>query len=196
MTEAINDILGFWFGELDEQGLCVPEQHSLWFKASDITDQRCRQHFGDLVDQAILGGMEDWVETDEGLMALIILLDQFTRNIYRGTPQAFAGDARALGLAQSAIESGRHRQLPAIYRVFLYLPLEHSELMGMQETCVSLFTELEAEMNQEQFSGFRRYADAHHNVIAEFGRFPHRNTILQRDSSEAELQYLETHGGF
>lgn len=196
MAEVINDILGFWFGALDEQGLSLPEQNSLWFKASEITDQRCRKHFGAAHSQAIDGELDHWAKTDSGLMALIVLLDQFSRNIYRGTPQAFSGDARALAQAQEAINAGRHLQLPAIHRVFLYLPLEHSETLAVQETCVELFAGLEVVTSHEIFAGFSRYAVAHRDAIAQFGRFPHRNAILQRESTEAELQYLETHGGF
>ncbi|MEH6571123.1 MAG: DUF924 family protein [Halioglobus sp.] len=209
MTKSIDAILTFWFGTLNEQGLCAPEQHALWFKSSDKTDQLCRENFEALVHQAIAGQLDHWETSDRGVIALIILLDQFTRNIFRGTPQAFIGDQHALDIAQRVIAAGRHLQLPAIHRVFLYLPLEHSESLPVQEQCIELFAQLRGAQEgavqqgavqqgavQQAFTGFERYAIAHRDVIAQFGRFPHRNTILGRVSTEAELEYLKTHGGF
>jgi uncharacterized protein (DUF924 family) len=196
MDSAINDILSFWFGELDQRGLCDPGQHQLWFRKSDDTDRRCRTGFGDQVAMALAGELDQWAQSDRGLMALVLLLDQFTRNIYRDTPAAFAGDSRALELAVAAINSGRHTRLPAIHGVFLYLPLEHSENMRDQDRCVALLTGLADEVGIEQFQEFARYAEAHRQVIAQFGRFPHRNAILDRKSTETELAYLEKHGGF
>ena len=196
MDSTIDDILSFWFGELDERGLCDPERHPLWFRKSDDTDRRCRTEFGDKVTMALAGELDPWARSDGGLMALVLLLDQFTRNIYRDTPAAFAGDSRALELALAAIDSGRHTGLPAIHRVFLYLPLEHSENLDNQDRCVALLTGLADEVGVEQFQEFARYAHAHRQVIAQFGRFPHRNAILDRESTAAELAYLEQHGGF
>ena len=196
MDSAINDILSFWFGELDERGLCDPGQHQLWFRKSDDTDRRCRTGFGDKVDMALTGELDQWAQSASGLVALVLLLDQFTRNIYRDTPAAFAGDSQALELAVAAVDSGRHTRLPAIHRVFLYLPLEHSENRGDQDRCVALLTGLADEVGIAQFQEFARYAHAHRQVIAQFGRFPHRNAILNRESTEAELAYLEKYGGF
>ncbi len=190
------DILQFWFGQLDANGLSAPAQHSLWFKSSEATDRTCQELFGAAVEQAISGKLDDWAASNEGLMALILLMDQFTRNIYRGTPAAFSGDAKALGLAQQAISRCRHLQMPLIHRVFLYLPLEHSEELAVQELCVSLFEELTETTGLEQMVDFTRYASAHRDVIASFGRFPHRNVILGRTSTAAELAHLATHGGF
>jgi uncharacterized protein (DUF924 family) len=195
-TETIDDIHAFWFGELDENGMCVADRNPLWFTSSARTDETCRTRFGHLVEQAIAGELDGWVETDDGLIALIVLLDQFTRNIYRGTAQAFAGDTQALAITQHTISSGRHRRLPAIHQVFLYLPLEHSEDMDVQEECVTLFEELAGITGSEQITSFTRYAVAHRDVIAQFGRFVHRNAILGRESSPRELAYLEKHGGF
>ena len=120
MTQSINSLLEFWFGELDQQGLCAAEQHSLWFKSSAETDRLCATQFGDLVTLAIDNKLEHWKESDSGLIALIVLLDQMTRNIYRGTSQAFCGDSLALALTQRSISANRHSRLPAIYQVFLY----------------------------------------------------------------------------
>jgi len=196
MSDPIADIHDFWFGELDERGLCIEDRQALWFGASEETDALCRARFGALLAQALAGQLHAWGQSGRGLIALVVLLDQFSRNIHRGTAQAFAGDAMALALAREAIDAGRHLHLPAIHRVFLYLPLEHCEDLGVQDQCVALFEELARQIDNPQFSGFRQYAHAHRDVIARFGRFPHRNAILGRTSSEAELAYLDRHGGF
>jgi uncharacterized protein (DUF924 family) len=200
-TAAINDIHDFWFGELDEAGMCDQDHQRLWFTASPETDAHCRSRFGELVAQALRGDLDGWVDSgwshgDQGLVTLVLLLDQFTRNIYRDTAAAFAGDPAALALAQRAIETGRYQRLPAIHQVFLYMPLEHCEDPEIQDECVTLFEELSAVTGSEQVAGFTRYALAHRDVIAQFGRFPHRNAILGRESTPAELAYLEQHGGF
>ena len=196
MDTAIRDIHNFWFGPLDADGFCQPSYHSLWFKKSDSTDLTCQQQFGDCVAQALAGDLDHWAEHPQGLTALILLLDQFTRNIFRDTAQAFSGDQRALAAALVAIDNQQHLKLPAIHRVFLYMPLEHSEEMTIQERCISLFEALVEETASADIESFGRYAHAHREVIAEFGRFPHRNAILGRESTRQELDYLAKHGGF
>ncbi len=192
----IEDLLAFWFGPLDPDGMPAEERHALWFRASDTTDRRCREQFGRLVDDALAGGVADWEHDDPGLVALVLLLDQLTRNIYRGSPTAFAGDSRARELSLRAIAGGRERRLPTIHRVFLYMPLMHAEDIGLQRQCVSLFRELAEATGAAQVAGSLRFAEAHCEVIRRFGRFPHRNAILGRDSTPAELDYLSRHGGF
>ena len=196
MTDIIEDIHNFWFGELDENGLCTTDRNGLWFGADDKTDETCRVHFGASLTLALEGKLDTWTQTDRGLVALLVLLDQFSRNIHRDTAQAFAGDPLALALAQDTIASGRHLRLPAIHRVFLYLPLEHCEDIAVQDKCVRLYEALASETDHPQFAGFSRYALAHRDVIAKFGRFPHRNGVLGRASSTKELAWLEKHGGF
>ncbi|MEZ5502525.1 MAG: DUF924 family protein [Halioglobus sp.] len=196
MTDTIGEIHDFWFGELDAAGLCVTDRNELWFGANAQTDATSRARFGPSLALALDGQLDSWAQSDRGLVALVVLLDQFPRNIHRGTAQAFAGDPQALALARDAIDSGRHRQLPAIHRVFIYLPLEHCEDLAVQARCVSLFEELAALTGQPQYASFLRYAVAHRDVIARFGRFPHRNALLGRHSTAAELAYLEEHGGF
>ena len=196
MPDDIADILHFWFGELDEAGLAAADRHRLWFSASPAIDVTIRERFGDRVGLAAAGKLADWAERDDGLVALILLLDQFTRNICRGTPAAFAGDERALELAQRAIESGRYQRLPAIHQVFLYLPLEHCEDLDTQHECVALFEVLAEVTGDPGITDFGRYAAAHRDVIARFGRFPHRNAILGRQSTPEERDYLKQHGGF
>ena len=195
-SKPIDEILMFWFGPLSNKGLSKPEQHGLWFKSSADTDKKCEHLFGAAVTQAIAGELDEWAESDQGLMALILLLDQFPRNIYRGTAAAFSGDPRALRLALQAVADNRHIHIPLIHRVFLYLPLEHSEDIAVQEQCVALFEEMAGATGLDQMAGFSRYAAAHRDVIARFGRFPHRNNILGRQSTPAEIEHIATHGGF
>ena len=196
MTEEINTILDFWFGPLDEAGFAGPDRHELWFKKSATTDAALRERFGEQVEQALAGELDAWAESDRGLVALVLLLEQFTRNIYRDSPRAVAGDARALPLAQQCIARGHHQRLPAIHQVFLFMPLEHCEDPEVQEECAILFDELAAVTGNPQIADFARFALAHQAVITRFGRFPHRNAILGRDSTDAEMAYLEKHGGF
>jgi uncharacterized protein (DUF924 family) len=196
MKNPVEDIHQFWFGPLDEAGLAAARQHALWFSASEETDAAIATRFGAVVQQALDGDLGDWADSDSGLIALVVVLDQFTRNMYRGTPGAFAGDAAALQLARQAIRSNRHRSLPVIHRVFLYMPLEHSENLATQQECVRLFSALAEETGAASVTDFTRYAAAHRDVIARFGRFPHRNTILGRTSSAEEMAYMDTHGGF
>jgi uncharacterized protein (DUF924 family) len=196
MTDTIAEIHDYWFGALDENGLWASDRNALWFGASAEVDATCRARFGVALEQAREEKLGSWTQTDRGLVALVVLLDQFSRNIHRGTADAFAGDALALRLAQDAIATGRHLRLPLIHRVFLYLPLEHSEDLSVQEQCVALFAQLAQESRLPQFDNFARYAVAHRDVIAQFGRFPHRNAILGRASSAAELIHIEQHGGF
>lgn len=186
----------FWFGLLDPAGFAAPAQNRLWFGASAEVDAAMAERFGGLVSRALAGELDHWARGDEGLVALVLLLDQFTRNIFRGTPRAFAGDDRALALARQAVAGNRHRGLPAIHRVFLYLPLEHCEDLAVQDECVRLFAELAGATGAASVQDFARYAVAHRDVIARFGRFPHRNAILGRPSTAAELAHMEQHGGF
>jgi uncharacterized protein (DUF924 family) len=196
MPEEIAAVHQFWFGQLDEAGLARADRHRLWFAASPETDATIRDRFGGQVDLALAGDLARWAGRDDGLIALILLLDQFTRNIYRGTPRAFAGDELALELARQAVNSGRYQRLPAIHQVFLYMPLEHSEDLDTQEECVALFAVLAEVTGDPGIREFSRYAVAHREVIARFGRFPHRNAILGRPSTPEERDYLKAHGGF
>ena len=196
MNDCIDDIHDFWFGELDQQGLCDTDRNALWFSASADGDALISERFGDWLARAARGELDHWADSDRGLIALILLLDQFSRNIHRGQAEAFAQDARALALARQAIDHGRDLKLPSAHRVFLYMPLEHCEDRDTQALCVELFEALAEDTADERVHGFTRYAIAHREVIDRFGRFPHRNAILGRVSTPEELQYLETHGGF
>lgn len=198
-----NAILEFWFGTLGATGLPATDKNKLWFGHSEDTDRYIHEKFGPVVANARQGALDNWLDHDEGLVALVLLLDQFTRNIHRGSPAAFAGDTAALAAAELAIDRNRHLSMPVIHRVFLYIPFEHSEQLEVQDQGVALFDQLLADIEAighpdvlEVVQGYRQYSIAHRDVIKKFGRFPHRNDILGRDSTEAELAHLASHGGF
>lgn len=147
--------------------------------------------------QAAAHELDNWTQTPAGCLALILLTDQFPRNIYRDTPRAFAFDPLARAWCKEGLRNRMHESLRPIERVFFYLPLEHSESLDDQLHAVALFEELVTIVPQEQrntFDGFVDYAHRHHEVIGRFGRFPHRNRILGRTSTEEELRFLEQKG--
>lgn len=149
------------------------------------------------MNQALDGGLQEWTAKADGWLALILLLDQLPRMVYRDTPRAYAGDARAQRLVREGMEKGLDRQLPPIRRVFVYLVLEHAEDLPSQERAVTCFRELREQVGgtaREPFDSFCDYAERHHAVIARFGRFPHRNAILGRPSSEEETAFLREPG--
>lgn len=189
----IDGILDFWFADAVETG--QPQKH--WFTKDDAFDARIRERFGDDVEAALRGERDGWAATPRGRLALLILLDQFTRNIFRGTARAFAGDAQALALALEGLERGDDRALAPLQRVFCYLPLEHAEDPAMQVRAVALFTQLRDSVpavRRDTFEGFLDYARQHRDVIDRFGRFPHRNAVLGRTNRPEENDYLAQPG--
>lgn len=197
MADGIDSTLHFWFGPLTTDGVSAEDRLGLWFGKSDDQDATIREQFGPQVEQALAGELDNWAATKAGRMALVLTLDQFTRNIHRGTPRAFAGDSRALQHALHALDQGEDAGMPLIHRVFLYLPLEHAEDLAIQERCVRCFQALESqapEAAREMFRSFTDYAEQHRDVIRRFGRFPHRNGILGRESTPDERAYLAQPG--
>lgn len=198
-ADRIQAILQFWFDELDALGMCSEAQNRLWFQSRPETDREIEQRFGTDIKQALAGELDHWADHGDGLVALVILLDQFTRNVYRGTAAAFSGDRRALALVEAAVARGADRESPRIHRVFLYIPYEHAEDSVVQEAGIRCFDQLLKDCHpdaRERVSGFRDYSVAHRDVIARFGRFPHRNAIIGRNSTEEEISHLQQHGGF
>jgi uncharacterized protein (DUF924 family) len=188
----VRAVLEFWFLPADHagHGAYRPE----WFRKDDAFDAAIRQRFGAAVEAALSGTPAEG--SDEAQLARILLLDQFTRNIYRGTPRAFAGDAQALQIAELLVAAGRDKNLTPWQRWFAYLPFEHGESLLDQERSVALFSALAREMKHEAFDSARDYAQRHQQVIARFGRFPHRNAILGRESTAAELEFLKQPGSW
>ncbi len=188
MAVDAREVLEFWFD---------PAQVGHWFVASDAFDERIRQRFGAAVEAALEGGLDDWAGAAASWLSLLILLDQFPRNLHRGSPRAWAGDVQARRFALSGLACGYDRQLPVQQRVFAYLPLEHAEDSALQQRSVELFEALVAEVSaaeRERFAGYLDYARRHRDVIARFGRFPHRNTALGRITTPEEAQYLAAPG--
>jgi uncharacterized protein (DUF924 family) len=184
------EVLDFWFGlpGSAEYG----QARKMWFKKDAAFDTLLRERFGALLAAARAGELDAWAATPEGALALVIVLDQFSRNCHRDTPHAFAGDDRALALARRLVEDGEDLGLPTLYhRVFAYLPFEHAETIEAQRESVRLFGTLRDEPDGE---GYYEYAVRHAEVIERFGRFPHRNAQLGRASSEAELAFLREPG--
>lgn len=197
--EPFSPVLQFWFGELDGSGLSSPAQQKRWFNPPQGMDEAIGHQFGHFVEQALQGGLHNWTDSPPGRVALVILLDQFTRNIYRGTPRAFAGDAQALSLARQTVREGLLAALPLIHRVFLCLPFEHAEDLAAQDEGLRCMDAILADCGQSALTrveDFKRYMLAHREVIARFGRFPHRNAILGRRSTPEEQAWLKKHGGF
>ena len=187
------EVLDFWF---------LPSGHFQhghyrleWFRKNEAFDVEIRDRFGVLVEAALAGGFEEWDVIPAAALARILLLDQFTRNIHRGTPLAFAGDELALAAARQLVASGADRSLPAMLRWFVYLPYEHSESLAVQEESLALFRRLHAEGGKPLCSALD-YAERHWQVIARFGRFPQRNAILGRASTPEEIEALKQPGFF
>lgn len=191
-------VLDYWFGADRADALRNPARARLWWRKDPVTDADIRARFEPRVVQVLAGGCEDWPRTPSGLLALVILADQFTRNIYRGTPRAFAGDPRALAWCRQALAAGMDRSLHPLERLFLYLPLEHSEVLADQEYCVTLLETLVAAAAEPAaralLAGALDYACQHREVIRRFGRFPHRNVLLGRASTATEIAFLKTPG--
>ena len=181
-TPEADDSLKFWFAEL------TPEQ---WFRDGKTLDGVVRTRFGALLERAKRGELDDWASAPSGRLALIILLDQFSRHIFRGTPDAFAADAKAVSLTLDGIAKGMDEKLetPA-QRQFFYMPLMHAEDRNLQTLS------LEKVMANDFGEDALKAAQAHADIIARFGHFPHRNKILGRASTPEEERFLENHPGF
>ena len=179
-------VMDFWFGRHGDRGRDTPRQQ--WFQKSDAFDEQIRDRFGMLIPRAIAGDLRAWAAKPEGAVAQILVLDQFTRNVYRGSAQAFAGDARALTAAQALVNAGLDRTLPGVQRQFVYLPFEHAEDMAAQNESLRLFAQLERDA--PEVGELLVWAQRHHDIVARFGRFPHRNAALGRTSTPEELAFL------
>ena len=177
MTEK-EEILNFWFKE------CKPEQ---WFKKNEDFDQMIENRFSIAIENAIAGNLGNWEESETGCLALIILLDQFTRNVFRDTPHAFAGDKRALALSQLCCDKDYLTNPDVQRRQFMLMPMMHSENLAVQDAALPLFKKYASGKDYE-------YAEKHRYFIARFGRFPHRNVILGRKSTNEELEFLKQPG--
>jgi uncharacterized protein (DUF924 family) len=184
------DVLDFWFGAPGSGEFGQPRKY--WFEKKPAFDEEIRRRFLSALEDAAAERLDGWTAQPEGLLALIILLDQFPRNLFRNEPRSFATDSQALDLARQAVKQGFDGRLMPVQRVFAYLPYEHSEDLAMQDRSVTLFAGL-AE-GREGFGAYLDYAEKHRAVIRRFGRFPHRNAILGRASTPEEIEYLAQPG--
>jgi len=187
------DVLDFWFADAADGPEAFARRNRAWFRAGAPFDRECRSHFAATLAAAMSGELEHWKESPRGRLALIILLDQLSRNIYRGTPAAFQQDGQALAACREGIEQGHDEQLSPIERTFFYMPLEHAEDGEVQALSVRLFESLAKESSEEwreQLEANAGFARQHRDIVEKFGRFPHRNTVLERDSSPAEEAHL------
>jgi uncharacterized protein (DUF924 family) len=184
----IDEILSFWFGEPRNEQQYYDERRKLWFAADPQIDQDIRNRFLGDYERAATQELQEWAVTPRSALAHILLYDQFPRNIFRGTPRAFATDALARETTAYFLHSQGDRQLHSVERQFVYLPLMHSEDLTDQQRAVSLFQQL---AQDDPLVDSVSYALRHHEIIARFGRFPHRNAILGRASTSEEIKFLQ-----
>jgi len=196
--EPLDELLHFWFGDLsvpDEQ--IAERQAALWWGASAETDAILRTRFADLQRRVTRGELTEWRQTPRGYLASILAVDQLSRNLFRGKAEAFAHDDLARAWTVEAIAAGQDRLLRPIERVFVYLPLEHSENLADQEQSVREYERLASEVGpsaRATFAGYLDFAVRHRDIVRRFGRFPHRNASLGRVSTPAELDFLSQPG--
>lgn len=190
-------LLDWWFGDALRASDVAAQRHGLWFGKNACEDMASDLRFGGPTRQALDGGLADWAGSAQGWLALLLLLDQLPRMIFRDSPRAYSGDERAQALVRQGLAAGFERQLQPIERVFVYLVLEHAEDLAQQDQAVQGFADLyeqAAEEDRPVFADFLRYAERHRAVVACFGRFPHRNAVLGRESSAEEAQFLKEPG--
>ncbi|BES71190.1 DUF924 family protein [Marinobacter nanhaiticus D15-8W] len=194
---AWQEILHFWFGDLDEEGLPDKFHRERWFQPSRTFDWEIRRRFLSMVLVASEDGLENWREEPGGALTEILLLDQFTRNIHRGRAMAFDNDRAARLRCLEGLERGDDVCLPLIQRAFFIMPLQHSERLKDQEKGVGLYEQLVASANgrlKDVLQSFYMSSVAHRDIVARFGRFPHRNKVLGRHSTPEELTYIAEGG--
>lgn len=195
----VEEILSYWFGKVEDTVLPSPDRTDIWFSGKKEVDEEIKAKFANDVQKAAAGEYDDWSQEPRAALALILLLDQFSRHIYRDTAQAFAQDAKALDICLQGIQKEYDHSLSLIERVFFYMPLEHAENLEMQATSVRAFqilVNLAFAETRSVYENFLDYAIKHYEVVRRFGRFPHRNAILARPSTTEELEFLKTGRGF
>jgi uncharacterized protein (DUF924 family) len=189
--ERIN---AFWLGDAVDGPEQALARREVWYRGGKALDDEIASSFGPSIDAALLGTLDGWAESSEGALALVILLDQFTRNVFRNTPKAYAGDPKAREAAQECVRAERHRELSVAGRIFLYHPYHHSEDIGLQNKGVQLVEGIADDVAEEwhpyvarSVGGFGRHRD----IVAQFGRFPHRNTCFNRTSTTEEQAFMD-----
>jgi uncharacterized protein (DUF924 family) len=189
----IESIIQFWLRDADADTTLANAQRKRWYRGGVELDDEIRAQFGELVNKARADNLRAWQSTPRGALAVVILLDQFTRNLFRGTPDAYSGDQLALNVATATVDAGRHTELSTHGQIFLFHPFHHSERIALQDRGVQLMKELRdnvdgswREFMEQRVRGF----SGHRDIVAEYGRFPHRNAILARETTAAETAFL------
>lgn len=197
LAPMAREILDLWFGETQEE---TRARAPMWWTKDPELDERLRERFAGHLHVAAAGGLSDWESSPAGAVALVVLLDQFSRNIHRGNPKSFAQDAAALAVTRRALARGFDRMLDPPRRVFLYMPLMHSEQAADHADSLRLFEALASVGSgsgwEETLAANFDFAKRHAAIIHRFGRYPHRNEVLGRTSSAAEAAHVAEHGGF
>ena len=190
-------VLSFWFGELDAEGHADAAHSARWWKKDPAFDQSIVDDFGALHAEVAGGQHDAWLESPRGRLAYIIVLDQFSRNMFRGTGKSFAFDPRAVEVVLEGLERGMDRPLASAERGFFYMPLMHSENIAHQDRCVELFERWRNEgsaKSRERAAYSLSFAEKHRDIVRRFGRFPHRNALLGRESTPEEVEFLKQPG--
>jgi uncharacterized protein (DUF924 family) len=193
---AATDVLQFWLGSSTGEPPSA-DTRTRWWKKDEAFDAEIRRRFGTLHERACIGGLDDWAESPRGCLALVIVLDQFSRNLHRGSPRAWAQDDQALEHVERALARGDDGELAPFERLFLYMPMMHAEHLAAQNRCVEVIGTLAREAPEPLRAGFENnldFAVQHRDIIERFGRFPHRNEVLGRTSTAEELEFLKQPG--
>ncbi len=197
MDDEVEGVLGFWFGELDQDGRAGAENKARWWRKDPAFDQLIRDRFGALHEAVIAGQRDRWLASPRGRLAFIIVLDQFSRNMFRGSGRTHEGDVLAVEAAREGVALGIDRQLAHDERGVFYMPFMHSESLADQDHCVELFSTWREQLSgpaREAVVGLLGYADKHRDIVRRFGRFPHRNALLGRESTPEEVDFLSRPG--
>jgi len=191
--ERVDEILKFWFGRVEETIVPSENRARIWFGESPDVDAEIKDKFSGDLERAIDGKSTEWENDPRGQLALTIILDQFSRHVYRDSPQAFAQDNYALAICTKGMEKQYDHSLSLIERVFYYFPLLHSEEIDFQEKSIrayQILVELAFPETQIIYESFFKFANHHYNIIRRFGRFPQRNKVLGRESTDEEVKYI------
>ena len=189
----VEAILAFWFREHAMTAPQIDRRMDIWFGADEVFDLECKKEFSGDIDRASAGELDHWAADSHGRLALILLLDQFRRNIYRNTADAFAMDKAALKLCVEGARQKKDKGLTPIQQAFFYMPLQHTEVLKVQDMAVEIFNRLSEAVSptyRETFETMATFAELHRDIIAQFGRFPHRNQLLGRENTPEEDEYL------
>ena len=188
-TATIKEVLDFWFADHSWNEPALDSRMTRWFGADSKFDAELAKRFGSLTDQALAGELDSWAETPHGRLALILLLEQFPRRIYKDSPQAFEGDRKAMQLCQQGVANDSYRELNAVEQLFFFMPLQRAESIKIQQTSVRIYNALSSKASntlRDTFETVAQFAELRRDIIEKFGRFPHRNAPLGRANTGAE----------